>query len=209
MPEGNHKQVTVSVFVDVDEGIADMVVYLNAIPGVRTHASCQGTIGEGGSNPYRAQVMVTWESAEAFARLEREFDVSEVSHEHHWGYVHPRISWGAHEMVSRTQEHDDAPEPPLMQSQPLPDCMIPDGAEPCASFRYEADKRREWTERACRMEQERDRQMERALAAEKALDESVKLQSHYATLLNDYDGGKRMTFADGKAWLERLQHIQR
>lgn len=37
-----------------------------------------------------------------------------------------------------------------------------------------------------------------------ALDESVKLQSHYAGLLNMYDGGKRMLFADREAWMERL-----
>src|ERR1700677_830715 len=38
----------VSVWVDVDEGIADLVEYLNTIPGVRTHTSCQGTLTEGG-----------------------------------------------------------------------------------------------------------------------------------------------------------------
>jgi len=37
-----------------------------------------------------------------------------------------------------------------------------------------------------------------------ALEESVKLQSHYATLLNEYDGGRRATFADGAAWVARL-----
>lgn len=41
-----------------------------------------------------------------------------------------------------------------------------------------------------------------------ALEESVKLQSHYATLLNGYDGGKRMQFADAAAWLHRLQTIK-
>lgn len=38
-----------------------------------------------------------------------------------------------------------------------------------------------------------------------ALDESVKLQSHYATLLNPLDGGERKQFADGKAWIARLR----
>jgi hypothetical protein len=38
-----------------------------------------------------------------------------------------------------------------------------------------------------------------------ALTESLKLQSHYAGLLNTYDGGKRMQFADNNAWLERLR----
>lgn len=42
-----------------------------------------------------------------------------------------------------------------------------------------------------------------------ALSESVKLQSHYAGLLNDYDGGKRLKFADADAWLNRLDAISR
>jgi len=88
MPDHNHR--TISVFVDVDEGIADTVLYLNTIPGVRTHASCQGTIGEGGPHPYRPQVMVTWADAETFARLCSEFDLSDVSHSGNCCYVHPR-----------------------------------------------------------------------------------------------------------------------
>ncbi len=40
-----------------------------------------------------------------------------------------------------------------------------------------------------------------------ALDASVKLQSHYANLLNTYDGGHRMSFANGDAWITRLQDI--
>jgi hypothetical protein len=37
-----------------------------------------------------------------------------------------------------------------------------------------------------------------------ALRESLKLQSHYALLLNDYDGGHRRAFTDITAWLKRL-----
>jgi hypothetical protein len=37
-----------------------------------------------------------------------------------------------------------------------------------------------------------------------ALEQSVKLQSHYAGLLNDWDGGHRLRFASADAWLERL-----
>jgi hypothetical protein len=88
MPEGNHKTVPIQVWADIDEGIAETVKYLNTIPGVRTLASCQGTIGEGGPNPYRAQVMVTWDTEETFDRLSAEFDTSEVGN--HWCYVHPR-----------------------------------------------------------------------------------------------------------------------
>ena len=82
-----HESLPVQVWVDVDIGIADMVVYLNTIPGIRTHASCQGTIGEGGADPYRAHVMASW-PAEAFERLHREFDVTLLGE--NWGYLHPR-----------------------------------------------------------------------------------------------------------------------
>lgn len=41
-----------------------------------------------------------------------------------------------------------------------------------------------------------------------ALEESVKLQSHYATLLNQYDGGERMTFTVD-SWLQRLNPSDR
>ena len=69
------KTVPVQVWVDVDEGIAETVKYLNTIPGVRMYASCQGTIGEGGAEPYGPQVMVSWTAGGAFARLGREFDL--------------------------------------------------------------------------------------------------------------------------------------
>lgn len=42
----------------------------------------------------------------------------------------------------------------------------------------------------------------------KALEESVKLQSHYAKLLNMYDGGKRMTFKNADEWIKRLREIK-
>lgn len=35
-------------------------------------------------------------------------------------------------------QNPDAP-----KHQPMPDCMMPDGAEPCAGFRYEATARSE------------------------------------------------------------------
>ena len=40
-----------------------------------------------------------------------------------------------------------------------------------------------------------------------ALNESLKLQSHYASLLNDYDGGKRLIFPDITHWITRLRII--
>jgi tRNA U55 pseudouridine synthase TruB len=40
---------------------------------------------------------------------------------------------------------------------------------------------------------------------ERALDESLKLQSHYAELLNIYDGGHRKIFKTKEAWINRLE----
>lgn len=38
-----------------------------------------------------------------------------------------------------------------------------------------------------------------------ALAHSVKLQSHYASLLNMHDGGERMCFESADDWLRRLE----
>ncbi len=83
-----HPTRPILVWVDVDLGIADLVSRLNTIPGVRTLASCQGTIGEGGPNPYPAQVMATWADDEVETRLRQEFDITPLGD--HWGYIHPR-----------------------------------------------------------------------------------------------------------------------
>ena len=40
-----------------------------------------------------------------------------------------------------------------------------------------------------------------------ALIESVKLQSHYANLLNMHDGGTRMQFSCVAEWIERLKKV--
>jgi hypothetical protein len=85
-----HETRPIHVWVDADLGIADMVEYLNTIPGVRTHTSCQGTIGEGGPQPYRAYVSASW-STEALERLRGEFDVvPDPDGNGSWGDVHPR-----------------------------------------------------------------------------------------------------------------------
>lgn len=39
----------------------------------------------------------------------------------------------------------------------------------------------------------------------KALEESLKLQSHYASLLNMYDGGKRIEFKSVDEFMNRLK----
>lgn len=41
-----------------------------------------------------------------------------------------------------------------------------------------------------------------------ALEESVKLQSHYANLLNMHDGGERMQFETAHDWLDRLRVVR-
>ena len=52
------------------------------------------------------------------------------------------------------------------------------------------------------------REMDRKDEIEAALEESVKLQSHYATLLNGWDGGQRMTFPSASAWMTRLAMLR-
>jgi hypothetical protein len=56
----NHETIPVQVWADIDIGIADDVRWLNSLPGVRTFASCQGTMGEGGPLPYGAYVKCWW-----------------------------------------------------------------------------------------------------------------------------------------------------
>ena len=41
-----------------------------------------------------------------------------------------------------------------------------------------------------------------------ALEESVKLQAHYAELLNMHDGGKRIVFQSTDDWLARMERIK-
>ena len=83
-----HKTVPIQVWVDVDEGIAETVKYLNTIPGVRTYASCQGTLGEGGPEPYGPQVMVSWKGADIMWRLSQEFALELLGES--LGYVRPK-----------------------------------------------------------------------------------------------------------------------
>lgn len=42
-----------------------------------------------------------------------------------------------------------------------------------------------------------------------ALKESVKLQSHYAELLNMYDGGERIIFNNADNWIKRLEYLKK
>ena len=47
--------------------------------------------------------------------------------------------------------------------------------------------------------------MTRELELERALAESLKLQAHYAKLLNMHDGGRRQIFEDPQSWMNRLR----
>lgn len=69
-----HETKPVLVWADIDLRIVDMVERLNRIPGCRTTASCQGTIGEGGPHPYPAHVLASW-TPEALLAIKQEFDV--------------------------------------------------------------------------------------------------------------------------------------
>lgn len=81
-----HDMIPVLVWADVDRDIAQMVTYLNTIEGVRTHGSCQGTIGEGGAEPYGPFVDASW-PPEQFERLSREFNVE--TRGECWGFIRP------------------------------------------------------------------------------------------------------------------------
>ena len=41
-----------------------------------------------------------------------------------------------------------------------------------------------------------------------ALAKSLSLQSHYAHILNMYDGGQRRGFASNQEWLDRLKEVK-
>jgi len=47
------------------------------------------------------------------------------------------------------------------------------------------------------------------LEVKEALDKSVKLQSHYAKLLNQYDGRERICFSNEEEWLKELRKGKR
>jgi predicted lipase len=47
--------------------------------------------------------------------------------------------------------------------------------------------------------------MTKYVELEAALEQSIKLQSHYALLLNQHDGGERRVFLNAREWLDRLK----
>jgi hypothetical protein len=97
MSDGGHKQRPLLVWADIDEGIYEMVADLNTMSGVRTHASCQGTLDEVplGPAPYGPQVMVSWATPEARSLIAAKYRIEEIDRDHgtptngSWGYAYP------------------------------------------------------------------------------------------------------------------------
>jgi hypothetical protein len=83
-----HETIPVLIWADVDTGIAPMVIEINTIAGARTHASCQGSIGDGGQEPYGPHVDVSWNTSEALNELKDRFDV-EIEGDH-FGTARPK-----------------------------------------------------------------------------------------------------------------------
>jgi len=72
-----------------------------------------------------------------------------------------------------TLPSDDAP-----QIQPWPDCMLPDGAEPCAGFRYEASRRSAVAQQVNELTEQ--------LAAERAKNEGLRAEvEHWKQRMRD------------------------
>lgn len=86
----NHKTRETMVWVDVDLGVAEFVERLNTIFGVRTHSSCQGTIGEGGPEPYGPFVEISWVDHVALGQVQMFSDV-EIRGES-WGTARPKVT---------------------------------------------------------------------------------------------------------------------
>ncbi len=103
MGRSPHEQTMIWVRVDVDESISQMVKDLNEISDVRTHSSCQGTIGEGGPHPYRAYVMCSWACDSALAVLKSRYIVRPQGNGS-WGYVHPLGTEGQSDGVQDESE---------------------------------------------------------------------------------------------------------
>jgi hypothetical protein len=93
MAMGNiiHKSVPVQVWVDVDIGILEVVERLNKMLGVRTCSSCQGTLGEGGAEPYPAFVEVSWEDDAALERIRAAYPITIAGV--NFGTVYPDTKW--------------------------------------------------------------------------------------------------------------------
>ena len=87
-----HKTKLVLVWAEIDCGIAEFVKRLQSFKGVLTHASCQGTIGGGGPNPYRAQVMCSW-TPKGYKKLQRVRHNSASGKQWNVGIRSPACDW--------------------------------------------------------------------------------------------------------------------
>jgi hypothetical protein len=68
---------------------------------------------------------------------------------------------------------------------------------------------RHWENRYAALERDLAAARERERVLLDALERSVFHQSHYAKLLNGWDEGERMQFANAAAWLARLAEVDR
>jgi hypothetical protein len=48
----------------------------------------------------------------------------------------------------------------------------------------------------------------KSIGLKEALEKSLKLQAHYAKLLNMHDGGKRCIFKSADEWINRLEEVK-
>lgn len=90
VPPAPHQTVPVLVWVDVDIAVAPIVRFLNGIPGIRTHSSCQGTIGEKGPAPYGPYVLISWRDDTALEEVSFHYEVRLAGD--HLAYVSDRAA---------------------------------------------------------------------------------------------------------------------
>lgn len=91
MSSVNHESVPVQVWIDVDTGIAEDVRWLNSLSGARTFTSCQGTIGEGGPQPYEPYIQAWW-PVEHEAVIRERFHL--ISEGNGWRNLRPKRAGG-------------------------------------------------------------------------------------------------------------------
>lgn len=72
-------------------------------------------------------------------------------------------------------------------------------------FEPKKTRERNWLEKASQTEPSQAGCPDCVMELRIALRESVKLQAHYASLLNQWDGGQRMIFDNSEAWISRLR----
>ena len=84
----NHKVIPIKIWVEVDENICEDVRFLNNLTGVRTFASCQGTLTEGGPEPYKSYILAYWPK-EYDDIIKNKYEIGELLGIR-YGYLHPK-----------------------------------------------------------------------------------------------------------------------